>query len=44
MMQTGRGRTIRLGHDHAEVPDGSIGVAEPGAVEAKQDGGRLDLR
>lgn len=36
--------TIRLGHDHGEVSDGSVGVAEPGAVKAKQDGGWLDLR
>jgi len=32
--------TIRLGHDHGEVSDGPVGIAEPGAVEAEQDGGR----
>lgn len=36
-------RTVRLGHDHSEVSDGSVRVTEPGAVEAEQDGGRRDL-
>lgn len=36
-------RTVGLGHDHSEVSDGSVGVTEPGAVEAEQDGGRRDL-
>lgn len=35
--------TIRFGHDHSEVSHGSVGVAEPRAVETKEDGGRLDL-
>lgn len=37
-------RTVRLSDDHGEISDGSVGVAEPGAVEAEQDGGRRDLR
>lgn len=32
--------TVRLGHDHSEVSDGAVGVAEPGAVKAEEDGGR----
>lgn len=36
-------RTVGLGHDHSEISDGSVGVTEPGAVEAEQDGGRRDL-
>lgn len=36
--------TVRLSHDHGEEPDGPVGVAEPGAVEAEQDGGGGDLQ